>query len=61
MLFHDSPYIYRIDVMNILGVSRSTAYKIMKNLNEELREKGYIVLAGKVPRQFFEEHFYGYS
>lgn len=50
-----------VDVMNILGVSRGKAYKIMKELNEELQEKGYIVIAGKIPKQFFNEHYYGLS
>lgn len=40
------------DVMEILGVSRAKAYKVVKELNEELAEKGYIVTAGKVPKSF---------
>lgn len=29
------------DVMQILGISKSAAYNIMRQLNNELKEKGY--------------------
>ena len=35
------------EVMEILGVSRAKAYKVVRELNEELAAKGYIVTAGK--------------
>ena len=43
------------DVMQILGISKSAAYNIMRQLNDELKEKGYAVIRGKN----FEERFYG--
>ncbi len=46
------------DVMKMLGVSKSKAYKIMQSLNKELNKKGYITVAGKVPKKFFCEKFY---
>jgi hypothetical protein len=46
------------DVMKILGVSASKAYKVMQALNKELKERGYVTVAGKVPKQFFEERLY---
>lgn len=52
-------YYTAIEVMEILGVSRAKAYKIIKELNEELLAKGYIVMAGKVPKQFLIERVYG--
>lgn len=45
--------------MEMLGVSRAHAYKIMRKLNEELASKGFIVIAGRVPKKFFAEHYYG--
>ena len=45
------------DVMQILGISRSAAYKLMRQINSELEKKGYIVIRGKVSRKYFEEHF----
>lgn len=34
--------------MKILQVKEAKAYKIIWKLNEELEQKGYIVIAGKV-------------
>lgn len=46
------------EVREILGVGESLAYKIMKQLNEELEKKGYLVIRGKIPREYLEERFY---
>ena len=43
------------EVAEILGVSRTKAYKIVKQLNLELQAKGFIVIAGRVPKKYFEE------
>lgn len=47
------------EAAQILGVSRGYAYKIIRGLNNELKEKGYRVISGKVPTKYFEEKFYG--
>ena len=47
------------DVMAVLEVSESKAYSIIKRLNKELTDKGYITIQGKVSRKFFEEKIYG--
>ena len=52
-------YVTADDVQKIMGVSRTKAYQIIRDLNEELKNKGYITLAGKCPTQFFQERFYG--
>lgn len=52
-------YLTAPEVAEMLGVSRGHAYKIVKQLNEELAGRGYIVIAGKVPKKYFAEHFYG--
>ena len=46
------------DVISALGVSRSSAYKIIRTLNIELQEKGYLVVSGKVPRRYFLARYY---
>ncbi len=46
------------DVVDILGVSRPKAYAIMRQLNLELESKGYIIVAGKVSVQYFNEKLY---
>lgn len=52
-------FLHAKDVQEILGVSRNYAYVIIRELNEELAEQGYRVVAGRVPAKFFKEKFYG--
>ena len=47
------------EISETLGTSKSHAYKIMKQLNDELKNRGYIIVAGKVSRAYFEEKIYG--
>ena len=48
----------RVDeVAKELEISESHAYKIMRKLNRELEAKGYITVAGRVNRQYFNERF----
>ena len=49
------------DVANELGISKGHAYKVIRQLNEELEKSGFIIVAGKVPRAFWEKKFYGYQ
>lgn len=48
------------DIVNILHVSKSKAYKIMRQLNKELEDKGYLTIRGRVSKKFFQEKFYDY-
>ena len=50
-----------MEVAKMLGVSKGHAYKVVKNLNDELKSKGFIVIAGKVSKQYFNERCYGMS
>ena len=47
------------EVMEVLEVSESYAYKLMKRLNRELQAMGCQTIAGKVDRKYFYEQFYG--
>ncbi len=47
------------EVAEIMGISRTKAYQIVRSLNRELKEMGYITIAGKCPIQFFKQKFYG--
>jgi len=42
-----------------LDVSESYAYKLVHELNEELKAKGCITLQGRVDRKYFYEKIYG--
>lgn len=47
------------EVAEALGVSMSHTYKIVRLLNKDLESKGFITVAGRVSRRYFEEKFYG--
>ena len=47
------------EVAQDLGVSKPFAYKLVRQMNEELAAKGFITIAGRVSRQYYEEKFYG--
>ncbi len=50
----------RVDtVMNDLQISKPLAYKLMKEMNDELEAKGYLVISGRVPRAYYYERFFG--
>lgn len=54
-----SKYVYTArEVAEMLEVSPATGYKIVKELNQELKAGGYIIVAGKIPKKFFREKFY---
>ena len=42
------------DIIEITGMSEAYAYKLIKQLNKELEEKGFITIRGRVSRQYFE-------
>lgn len=58
-IMEETMYYTAADVRKMLGVSRGKAYQLIKELNEELAQRGYIVLAGKVPKKLFAEKVYG--
>jgi predicted transcriptional regulator len=47
------------EVAQELSVSKPYAYKLIHQLNVELKEKGFITIAGRVNRQYFYERLYG--
>ena len=47
------------EVARELGISKPYAYKLVREMNEELKEKGFITIPGRVSRRYFEEKFYG--
>lgn len=49
------------NVANDLGVSTGFAYKLIKRMNEELKAQGYITIAGRISRKYYEERFYGFK
>jgi hypothetical protein len=47
------------DIAQDLDVSIPYAYKLIRELNAELKARGFMTVTGRVSRQFYEEKFYG--
>ena len=43
------------EVAEIMGYSVRQGYKVIQELNAELKAQGYIIRAGRVPRKYFYE------
>lgn len=48
-------FITASEVAEMLGVSLTTGYRIVKQLNEELKQQGFVTIAGKVSKRYFEQ------
>ena len=46
------------EVAKVLEVSESFAYKLIQQMNDELKKTGHIVISGRIDRKFFYEKFY---
>ena len=49
------------DIAEMCQISESKAYTIIKQLNEELKAKGFLVFRGRVSKAYFMEKMYGMS
>ena len=43
------------EVAEMLGVSKSYAYKVVQKLNAELKSMGYLTISGRISKQYFLE------
>ena len=55
----ENKFIRAEEVAQELSVSKPYAYKLIRQLNKELKSMGYHTIAGKYPIQFFKQKFYG--
>ena len=49
------------DVSKLMDVSVAKAYKIIRQLNDELSASGYITVSGKISAAYFEKKVYCYD
>lgn len=54
----DKKFLSANEVADILGISRSTAYRIIRRLNEDLKKSGKITISGKISSKYFYENVY---
>lgn len=52
-------YVTATELAEILGISRTNAYVRIKEMNKELKEQGYQVIAGRVPIAYAKLKFMG--
>lgn len=50
-----SQFIDAKEIASVMEISISKAYEIIRELNSELKEMGYLVVRGKVSRAYFQE------
>ena len=49
------------EVAERLGISRTSAYTVIKELNRELADKGYMTVTGRVSKDYFEQRYFGWK
>lgn len=54
-------YITAAELAEVMGVSNGHAYKLIREMNAELKKQGYLTIAGKLPRAYLEKCLYGFS
>ena len=52
-------YMTADDAAKELGISKPTAYVIIRKCNEELKQKNYLTISGKVPTAYFQTKWFG--
>lgn len=54
-------YLTAKEIAETMGVSDGKAYAIIRDLNKELKEAGYLTVSGKVPVAFFKKKYFGFE
>lgn len=52
-------YYTAAEVSAMLGVSMTKAYRILRDMNEDLDKHNFLTIAGKIPVSYFQEKWYG--
>ena len=47
------------DLAAVLGVSESKAYQFIRQMIDELKGKGFLVVRGRVPTAYVQQRFFG--
>lgn len=55
----DKLYYTATEVAQLLDISISATYKLLRKWNRELDAKNYLVISGKIPVKYFCEKVYG--
>jgi sugar-specific transcriptional regulator TrmB len=58
---HKTEMVRADEVAERLGISRTSAYSVIKELNRELADKGYMTVSGRVSKDYFEQRYFGWK
>lgn len=58
-LLNNTLFVTAGEIAKELGISKPFAYKLVRQMNEELEAKGFLTISGRVSRKYYEEKFYG--
>ena len=47
------------DLHELLGVSESKAYGLIRTMNEELKTQGYLIVRGRISAAYVKKRFFG--
>ena len=47
-------FITAAEVAEVMGISRSKSYQLVREMNRELKANGFVTVAGKCPIQYFK-------
>ena len=54
-------YLTAQEVAEAMGVSAGKAYGLIREMNQELKEQGYLTISGKIPVAYFAKKYYGFK
>ena len=54
-------FITASEMAEIMGISRSKAYQIVREMNRTLTRLYNLTVVGKCPAQYFKQKFYGFQ
>lgn len=57
-MYMSEKFIRAEEVAEVMEISVAYAYKIIRKLNQELSDKGFITITGRVNREYFNERVY---
>lgn len=59
MAIQNKVYMTAPELAEMLGVSLSKAYRLIRQFNAELEKMGYLTVQGRVSRYYVEKQWYG--
>ena len=61
MMKQQNIYITAAELAEIMGISNGHAYKLIREMNADLKKQGFLTISGKLPRAYLVKCLYGFS